>query len=175
MATPVTARRPRRRWKRTGSDEFTVAHTYPQGDLYLMNKTHTPVARISAKRSPTVNIRCWQSDPHPSTVPWCFFSQSTWQSILELDLLLILCGDPTSSLYQNYSPIVNLQLCHGAYHKIVTESNSKSGSKSVQFHCYWKFRLKMSWQPDFEGDYLQILHNNWAHTLKQNCSPLFDL
>jgi hypothetical protein len=39
----------------------------------------------------------------------------------------------------------------------------------------WKFRLKMTWQPDFECDYLQILHNNLAYTLKQNCSPLFAL
>jgi hypothetical protein len=34
-----------------------------------------------------------------------------------------------------------------------------------------KIQTLTSWQPDFKHDYLQIFLNNYAHTLKQSCSP----
>jgi hypothetical protein len=97
-ATPVTAMRPRRRWKRAGDSEATVSHTHPRRDLYLVNEIPTPVAQIPAKRSPAVNILRWRSDPHehctmansirqPYRAFWSFiFSQ------IQMATLLKLCG-----------------------------------------------------------------------------------
>jgi hypothetical protein len=44
--------------------------------------------------------------------------------------------------------------------------------------CYTEnlnFRVEPAWQPDFRLNYLWILLNNWAHTLKQSCSPMIEL
>jgi hypothetical protein len=61
--TPVTAMRPRRRWKGARDSETTVAHAHPRRDICPVNEIPTPVARIPAKRSPAVNILRWRSDP----------------------------------------------------------------------------------------------------------------
>jgi hypothetical protein len=40
--------------------------------------------------------------------------------------------------------------------------------------CYTEkrnFRMKPAWQSSFEHNYLQYFLNNYAHTLKQSCSP----
>jgi hypothetical protein len=126
---------------------------------------------FGAERSPAVNIRCWQPYPNLSTVPWCSLIQSTWQSSLKPDFLLISNGNSTNFLQQGYTPIIHLQLCHNAYHQIVTESYSKSGSKFTPSHCYWKFSPGVAWQLDFELNYLWILLNKWAYNLEQSCSP----
>ena len=101
--------------------------------------------------------------------------QSSWQTMFNLNFLQICCGNRFNSLYQVYRPIVHLQLCHGAYHKIVTKFYSKSGSKFTPSHCSWKFSSGRDWQPDFELNYLSNTLNNYAYHLKQSCSPLIDL
>jgi hypothetical protein len=53
-ATPVTAMRPRRRWKGARDSETTVAHAHPRRDICPVNEIPTLVARIPAKRSPAV-------------------------------------------------------------------------------------------------------------------------
>jgi hypothetical protein len=115
--------------------------------------------------SSAVNTYCTMKNTH----------QMNWHGDLEYNFLQILCGDQANSLYQSYTSIIHLQLCYKAYHQIVNEAHSKASSKFIPSHCHWKFSPGIAWQPDFEPNYLWIFLNNWAHTHKKSCSPLFSL
>jgi hypothetical protein len=117
----------------------------------------------------------WRSDPSRDTVPWR--GSFWWTDRASLGHIFSnICMRTSSTLCTiSYRPTVNLQLCHNAYHQIVTESHSKSSSKFTPSHCYWKFSPGIAWQPDFEGDYLQFFLNNYAYTFKQSCSPMIGL
>jgi hypothetical protein len=144
--------------------------------------TRSPLSTGHSARIPAIDVN------HGATVisgevPWSWsgyctiaqLHQSVWQSRFGVDLLPILCSDRTNSLYQSYSLINQLSLCYMVHPQKVTKSYPKSNTKFIQSHCHWKFRLKMTWQPDFGSDYLQFLHNNYAYTIKQSCSPLIGL
>jgi hypothetical protein len=101
--------------------------------------------------------------------------QMNWQSDLRLDFLQILLGNSSEALQQNCSPIYHLHLCYSIPRQILTGLWSKWLTNLVLGHCQSEIQTSTTWQPDFECDYLQILHNDLAYTLKKICSPLLGL
>ena len=84
--------------------------------------------------------------------------QSIWQGYLQGINLRFLCNNWLISLQQSSSPIIQLQFDYCHYPQLSNRSYLKSSPKFIQLHCHWKFRLKVTSQPDFGSNFLKSGH-----------------
>jgi hypothetical protein len=155
----------------TGGEDPLTPCCYPSAQTRIL----MPVTRITAEGVIGGETCCAGILIYRVHCTMAISHQMNWQSDLEHDLLPI----PNDNSSQAHSKIVELQ----------TSNNSTIGIELIwaldqgwihtqSWLCYTgnlNFRMEPTWQPNFRLNYLQFILNNWAHILKQSCSPMIGL
>jgi hypothetical protein len=171
------------RSSRKAEGAATVSHwSYPQGVAFtwrpyrvIGDANPTAVAWITA-RSSVVKIFCrGRSDPQPSTVPWRVFVRQPDRATSGKFLSIFLLTTSSSVCTKVVDQCSSYNVAITTIAKFLLNHVQICAQSSCSALSVWNIRLKMIWQPNFGSAYLQFLHNNYAHTLKQRCSHLLGL
>jgi hypothetical protein len=177
--TPATAARPRCRCKWSGHSEATAARTYPRRNLSMARRN--PLTRSTNhgdRREPEHTARRRRSYPLRWYFQHCtmgYVHQCTWQPSSRAVFLENFHGNLPRLLQQICRAINQLPFCHSNLGSILNKSSLNSCSKSQWLHCLSEKSDPVTWQSNFGLNYLPNFLNNYAHTLKQSCSPMIEL
>jgi hypothetical protein len=147
-------------------------------DIYWFVLIHGHGARIAAsdrstatghQRRDLLALAVWSSTEH------CTIRISilcTWQSRFRAGFLQMFHGNSPKALHQSCSATYQLQFDYRDWTHLGTGSRFNSSPKLALLHWTSKLLIESAWQPIFRLNYLQYSLNNFAHSLKQSCSPM---
>ena len=135
----------------------------------------TSLREDSRCRRPDSCTQRWQSDPQQSTVPWRTAFRAPDSQHL---------GSIFSQIYMvTYSMLCSkvgeLQISYkfviAAMGRFLLDHSWIYAQSLSGYTVCLKIQTLVTWQSNFGLNYLLNFLNNYAHTLKQNCSPLIGL